>query len=153
MDAEDSDYMSKNEILKPSETTSKILNAFFKRVYHHLGYGFLEKVYENAMAIELRSMGLKVQQQAQIDVYYDGQVVGRYVADLIVEDAVIVEIKTSRQILEEHEAQLLNYLRVTPYEVGLVLNFGPRPDISRKAFDNDRKVTMTWRPKQGEREH
>lgn len=141
--------VSKKIELKHSEITSKILNAFFKRVYQHLGYGFLEKVYENAMAIELRSMGLKVQQQAQIDVYYEGQVVGRYVADLIVEDAVIVEIKTSRQILKEHEAQLLNYLRATPYEVGLLLNFGPRAAFRRKAFDNNRKLTETWKPKQG----
>jgi GxxExxY protein len=145
--------MSNKIELKHREITSEILHAFFKRVYQQLGYGFLEKVYENAMAIELQNMGLKVQQQAQIDVYYEEQAVGRYVADLVVEDAVIVEIKTSRQMLKEHEAQLLNYLRATPYEVGLVLNFGPRPDFRRKAYDNDRKVTKTWKPKQREMEH
>ena len=145
--------MSKKIELKHSEITSEILHAFFKRVYHQLGYGFLEKVYENAMAIELQKMGLDVKQQAQIDVYYAGQAVGKYMADLIVEDAVLIEIKASRQILKEHEAQLLNYLRATPYEVGLLINFGPRPEFRRKAFDNDRKLTVTWKSKQGEREH
>jgi GxxExxY protein len=104
----------------------------------------LEKVYENAMAVELNNMGLKVKQQAPIDVFYAGQAVGRYVADLIVEDVVIVEIKAGRQILKEHEAQLLNYLRATPYEVGLLLNFGLKPKFRRKAFDNARKITKTW---------
>ena len=145
--------MSKKIELKHSEITSEILHAFFKRVYHQLGYGFLEKVYENAMAIELQKMGLDVKQQAQIDVYYAGQAVGKYMADLIVEDAVLIEIKASRQILKEHEAQLLNYLRATPYEVGLLINFGPRPEFRRKAFDNDRKLIVTWKSKQGEREH
>ena len=145
--------MSKKIELKHSEITSEILHAFFKRVYHQLGYGFLEKVYENAMAIELQKMELDVKQQAQIDVYYAGQAVGKYMADLIVEDAVLIEIKARRQILKEHEAQLLNYLRATPYEVGLLINFGPRPEFRRKAFDNDRKLIVTWKSKQGEREH
>ena len=145
--------MSKNKTLKHGELISKILEAFFKRVYQQLGYGFLEKVYENAMAIELRRMGLKVEQQVPIDVYYEGQVVGRYVADLVVEDTVIVEMKATRQILKEHEAQLLNYLRATTYEVGLLLNFGPRADIRRKVFDNEIKRTETWKPISSEDEH
>jgi len=130
--------------LKHSDITSKILHAFFKKVYHRLGYGFLEKVYENSMAIELRSMGLKVEQQAKINVYYEGAIVGEYLADLLVEGAVIVELKAAPRILIEHEAQLLNYLRATPYEVGLLLNFGPKADFRRKAFDNERKTSMTW---------
>ena len=130
--------------LKHSDITSKILHAFFKKVYHRLGYGFLEKVYENSMAIELRSMGLKVEQQAKINVYYEGAIVGEYLADLLVEDVVIVELKAAPRILIEHEAQLLNYLRATPYEVGLLLNFGPKADFRRKAFDNERKTSMTW---------
>ena len=134
--------------LKHSDITSKILHAFFKKVYHRLGYGFLEKVYENSMAIELRSMGLKVEQQAKINVYYEGAIVGEYLADLLVEDAVIVELKAAPNILIEHEAQLLNYLRATPYEVGLLLNFGPKADFRRKAFDNERKTSMTWIQKQ-----
>ena len=130
--------------LKHSDITEKILHAFYKKVYHTLGYGFLEKVYENAMAIELRRTGLKVEQQAKIDVYYEGAVVGEYFADLLVEDSVIVELKAARNISDENEAQLLNYLRATPYEVGLLLNFGPKADFRRKAFDNHRKTSMTW---------
>jgi len=131
------------------DITEKILRAFFKKVYHSLGYGFLEKVYENALALELRRMGLKVVQQARIPVYYAGEIVGEYFADLLVEDAVIVEIKAARRILPEHEAQLLNYLRATPYEVGLLLNFGPKPDFRRLVMDNSRKPSQTWTPTGG----
>ena len=130
--------------LKHKDVTDKILHAFFKIVYPQLGYGFLEKVYENAMVIALRGMGLRVQQQARIAVYFQGQQIGEYCADLLVEDVVIVELKAAPQITDEHEAQLLNYLRATPYEVGLLLNFGPRPDLRRRAFDNERK-TITWK--------
>ena len=112
-------------------------------VYPKLGYGFLEKVYENALAISLTEIGLKVQQQARILVYFGSREVGEYFADLLVEDAVIVELKAVSRLLLEHEAQLLNYLRATQYEVGLLLNFGPKPDFRRKVFDNSRK-TMTW---------
>lgn len=135
--------MSDANVFKHKEISDKILNAFFKKVYHTLGYGFLEKVYENAMAIALRKAGLKVEQQAKINVYFEGAVVGEYFADLLVENAVIVELKAARNISEENEAQLLNYLRATPYEVGLLLNFGPKADFRRKAFDNERK-TETW---------
>lgn len=133
--------------LKHRDITDKILHAFFKIVYPDLGYGFLEKVYENALAISLRQMGLKVEQQAKILVYFTGEVVGEYYADLLVEDSVIVELKAAQNIAPEHEAQLLNYLRATPYEVGLLLNFGSKPDFRRKAFDNDRKSTRTWKTK------
>jgi len=112
--------------------------------FFSLGYGFLEKVYENAMAVELARMGLRVRQQAKIDVYYTGVVVGEYYADLLVEDAVIVELKAIRYLTDKDEAQLLNYLRATPYEVGLLLNFGPKPDFRRKAFDNVNKSSITW---------
>jgi GxxExxY protein len=130
--------------LKHKDITDKILHAFFKIVYLQLGYGFLEKVYENAMQFALQSMGLKVQQQEKIDVYFQGQIVGEYFADLLVENVVIVELKAASRITEEHEAQLLNYLRATPYEVGLLLNFGPKPDFRRKVFDNERK-SITWK--------
>ena len=131
--------------LKHKEITDKILHAFFKVVYPALGFGFLEKVYENAMAIALRQMGLKVEQQVKIVVYFAGQVVGEYFADLVVEGCVIVELKAVQHLLEEHEAQLLNYLRATKYEVGLLLNFGPQPRFRRKVFDNNRKSTETWK--------
>ncbi len=130
--------------LKHSEITDKVLHAFYKVVYPQLGYGFLEKVYENALVIALTAMGLKVQQQVKIIVYFQGQIVGEYFADLLVEEAVIVELKAVSDLLLEHEAQLLNYLRATPYEVGLLLNFGPKPQFVRKAFDNSRK-TSTWK--------
>ena len=130
--------------LKHREVTDKILHAFFKIVYPQLGYGFLEKVYEKALVFALTSLGLKVEQQVKIAVYFQGSVVGEYFADLLVEDKVIVELKAVSRLLLEHEAQLLNYLRATPYEVGLLLNFGPKPDFRRKAFDNSRK-TITWK--------
>ncbi|HDN81026.1 MAG TPA: GxxExxY protein [Chloroflexi bacterium] len=133
---------------KHKEITDKIIRAFYT-VYNVLGYGFLEKVYENALAIELRKMGLKVVQQAPIAVYYDGQLVGEYFADLLVEDLVIVELKATRTLIDEHEAQLLNYLKATPYEVGLLLNFGPKPEIRRKAYDNTRKGSMAWVQRRG----
>lgn len=129
---------------KHSELTDLIIKAFYS-VYNSLGYGFLEKVYENALAIALRKLGLKVVQQAPIHAYYEGQRIGEYFADLLVEDRILVEIKAVDSIVEQHEAQLLNYLKATPYEVGLLLNFGPQPPVRRKAFDNDRKGTMSWR--------
>ena len=135
--------------LKHSEITEKVLHAFFKEVYPKLGYGFLEKAYENALVIVLRRMGLQVRQQARILFYFDGQVVGEYYADLLVEEKVIVELKVAQAISAEHEAQLLNYLRATPFEVGLILNFGPKPTFVRKAFDNSRKATQTWQEDQG----
>jgi len=134
------------DTLKHADVTDKILHAFFKKVYPKLGYGFLEKVYENALALELRRVGLKVEQQAKIEVYYDGVVLGEYYADLLVDSVVIVELKAIQRLGPEEEAQLLNYLRATPYEVGLLLNFGPRPDFRRKVFDNANKPSMTWIP-------
>jgi GxxExxY protein len=130
--------------LKHSEITDKILHAFYKVVYPQLGYGFLEKVYENAMMIALTVLGLRVRQQVKITVYFQEQIVGEYFADLVVEDVVIVELKAVSRLLAEHEAQLLNYLRATSFEVGLLLNFGPKPQFIRKAFDNSRK-TITWK--------
>ena len=128
---------------KHTDVTELIIKAFYK-VYGTLGYGFLEKVYGNAMAIELRKLGLDIVQEARIVVYYDQEVVGEYFADLLVADAVIVELKAVKRLMEEHEAQLLNYLKATTYEVGLLLNFGPKPEIKRKAFDNARKGSMGW---------
>ena len=132
---------------KHKQLTEQIIQAFYA-VYRTLGYGFLEKVYENALAIELRKMGLAVVQQAEIEVYYAGVLVGKYYADLLVADAVIVEIKAVRELLKIHQAQLLNYLKATPYEVGLLLNFGPKPGIKRKVYDNELKGGLGWRKKE-----
>ena len=128
---------------KHTDITELIIKAFYT-VYNTLGYGFLEKVYRNALAIELRKLGLDVIPEARITVHYDGEVVGEYFADLLVAGTVIVELKAVKRLLPEHEAQLLNYLKATPYEVGLLLNFGPKPEIKRKAFDNSRKGSMRW---------
>jgi len=123
---------------KHTELTEKIINIFY-RVYNKLGYGFLEKVYENAMMIELKKEGILAIAQAPIRVLYDNEIIGEYYADILVDDKVIVEIKAARQLAEEHEAQLLNYLKATDIEVGLLLNFGVKPEIKRKAFNNLRK--------------
>jgi GxxExxY protein len=132
------------EKYKHTELTKQIIKAFYT-VYNTLGYGFLEKVYENALAIELGRLGIEaVQQQAPIDVYYAGYKVGQYFADLLVEGQVLVELKATPELVEENEAQLLNYLKATTYEVGLLLNFGRKAEIVRKAFNNDRKGNLSW---------
>lgn len=115
--------------------TEAIIGAFFE-VYNSLGYGFLEKVYENALCAEFKQRGLFFVQQLPINVEYRGQVVGEYFADIVVEGSVIVEVKAVRSLLVEHGAQLLNYLKATDYEVGLILNFGPKAKVVRKVFDN-----------------
>ncbi len=120
------------------DITELIIKAFYK-VYNTLGYGFLEKVYENAMRIELSKMGLNVLQQKNIKVFYEADQVGDYFADLLVNDLIIVELKAAENICEEHEAQLLNYLKATDIEVGLLLNFGKEPQFKRKYFTNDKK--------------
>lgn len=125
-------------LYKHSELTEQIIGAFYS-VYSTLGYGFLEKVYVNALVIELERRGLMVLYEFPIKVYYTGQLIGEYFADLIVNDLVIVEVKATKLLLDEHEAQLLNYLKATPYEVGLLLNFGPKPQQKRRSFDNNRK--------------
>jgi GxxExxY protein len=121
-----------------SDITSLILKAFFT-VYNKLGYGFLEKVYENALLIELKKLGLACEKQVPIDVFYDGQNVGLYFADIIVNDCVIIELKAAEALIEEHEAQLVNYLRAIEVEVGLLLNFGKEPGHKRKVFANEFK--------------
>ena len=125
-------------LYKHSDLTEQIIGAFYA-VYSALGYGFLEKVYVKALLIELKKLGLNVQDELPIHVYYDGQVIGEYFADVIVNELVILEIKAVRTLAAEHEAQLLNYLKATPYEVGLLLNFGPKPETKRRSFDNNRK--------------
>jgi GxxExxY protein len=126
------------ESYKHSDVTDKIIKAFYI-VYNRLGYGFLEKVYENSMMIELAKIGLNVRKQIPIKVHYDGIDVGNYFADLIVEDVVIVELKAEGGIIEEHEAQLTNYLKATEIEVGLLLSFGKSAQIKRKVFSNQYK--------------
>ena len=126
------------EKYKHKELTDKIIQAFYS-VYNELGYGFLENVYQNALYFELQNKGFQVEPQKAIDVYYQTQLVGKYKADLIVNDLVILELKAVDYLLVAHENQLINYLKATDKEVGLLLNFGTKPEIRRKAFDNERK--------------
>ncbi len=121
--------------MKYEEITSLVIGAFYK-VYNALGYGFLEKVYENALFIELGQSGLCCEKQKQIKVYYEGEEVGNYFADILVEDVVILELKATKQLNKKDEIQLLNYLKATDLEVGLLLNFGEEPQVKRKIFSN-----------------
>ncbi|MDR0981881.1 MAG: GxxExxY protein [Culturomica sp.] len=126
------------EKYKHKELTERIIQAFYC-VYNELGFGFLENVYQNALYFELKNRGFSVDTQKAIDVYYQQQVVGKYKADLIVNDLIILELKAVDCLIEEHELQLINYLKATDKEVGLLLNFGMKPEIRRKIFDNDIK--------------
>jgi len=121
-----------------SDITEKVIKAFYT-VYNKLGYGFLEKVYENAMLIELVKFGLDCKNQFPVKVFYDEKNVGEYFADIIVNNLVIVELKAAENLCEEHECQLVNYLKATEIEVGLLLNFGKEPKLKRKVLTKDHK--------------
>lgn len=120
------------------DVTRWLIGAFYD-VYNELGVGFLEEVYERAMELALSELGLEVRSQVAVPVWFRGHQIGDYIADLLVEGVVIVELKAARGIDPAHESQLLNYLRATAVEVGLLLNFGPKPEVRRRIFDNDRK--------------
>jgi GxxExxY protein len=124
--------------MKYEEISNNIIQVFYK-VYNTLGFGFLEKVYEKAMIIEFNKKGIGYINQSPVKVYYEGKIIGDYIADFIVEDKIIVEIKAIKQLSKSDENQLLNYLTATNYEVGLLLNFGNKPEIKRKVYDNDIK--------------
>ena len=124
--------------LTHKDLTDKIIGTFYE-VYNELGFGFLESVYEEAMLMALQSKGLLVVQQVKIPVFFRGTNIGNFEADLVVENIVIVELKAVSNLIDAHIAQLMNYLRATDIEVGLVLNFGQRPEFKRRVFDNDRK--------------
>lgn len=117
--------------MKHEETTKKIIGAAYT-LHHYFGYGFLEKVYENALAIEMRKNGLDFEQQVLMKVYYDKEVVGEYVADFLVEDKVLVEKKSAKMIEDSHHSQIINYLKALRLEVGLLINFGPDIEFKRK---------------------
>jgi len=121
-----------------SDITDKIIRAYYN-VYNTLGFGFLEKVYEKSMLIELRELGLFAQSQQRINVYYKDRLVGDYFADIIVDNKVIIEIKAADCLNPAHEAQLVNYLRGTDIEVGILLNFGEKPDQRRRVLTKDYK--------------
>ena len=121
--------------------TDRILKVYYE-VYNELGHGFLEKVYQNAMYFELKSLGYKVEAQKQIKVYFKRQLVGEYYSDLLVEDKVIVELKATELLMNVHVAQIMNYLKATPIEVGILLNFGEEPEFKRLIYTNDRKINL-----------
>ena len=118
--------------------TDGILKAYYN-VYNELGFGFLEKVYQNAMYLELKSLGYKVEAQKQIKVYFKNQLVGEYYADLLIDDMVIVELKAIELLMNVHTAQIMNYLKATSIEVGMLLNFGEEPEFKRVIYTNNRK--------------
>ncbi len=124
--------------LKHAFLTNQILKAFYD-VYNTLGHGFLERIYQNALFFELQNRGLKVEAQKKIRVYYKGISVGDYFADIVVNDVVIVELKAAECIVEAFELQLINYLKATHIEVGLLFNFGQKPEFRRKMWFNNEK--------------
>lgn len=121
--------------LSQAEKTSAIINAFYE-VYNELGYGFIENVYQNALYRELQVRGIPCIAHPKINVYYKKQVVGYYEADIIAYGSVILELKAVSCLNDSHELQLINYLKATNIEVGLLMNFGPKPEIIRKVFSN-----------------
>lgn len=124
------------------DLTNSIIGAFY-RVYNYLGYGFLEKVYENSLRLELETMALRVVCQKPIKVYYRNQIVGEYFSDMVVEEKVIVEIKAAETISQAHSEQLINYLKATDIEVGLLLNFGKKPEFTRRIFEISKRNPAT----------
>lgn len=115
-----------------------LADSFFF-VYNEFGYGFLESVYANAFATELEYRGLRVQREVPFELHHRGKEVGRYRADLLVANKVLIEVKATRQLVEADERQLLNYLKATPIEIGFLLHFGPKPKFIRRILTNDRK--------------
>ncbi|MGA1986733.1 MAG: GxxExxY protein [Candidatus Sulfotelmatobacter sp.] len=124
--------------LKHSELTDKIIGVFYD-VYNELGHGFLESTYAEAMVMALEESGLRSAREVSVPVWFRGRKVGQYYADMVVEGVVLLELKAARTLESAHEAQLLHYLRATEAEVGLLLNFGLRPQFRRLVFDNNRK--------------
>jgi GxxExxY protein len=121
-----------------SELSDNIINCFYK-VYNTLGFGFLEKIYQKSLEIELRKNGLMFESQYPVKVYYDNSIVGEYYADIFIESKIIVEIKAIEILVKESELQLINYLKSTNVEVGLLLNFGKKPEVKRRVFTNNKK--------------
>ena len=128
---------------KHSEVTGKILGAFFQ-LHKELGFGFSEKVYESALEVLLSELGMIVERQKEICVYYHGKVIGQYKADIIVNGVVLLEIKFVEKLIDAHDAQLHNYLKATELEAGLLLNFGRQAEFHRKIYDNPRRGSLSW---------
>jgi GxxExxY protein len=130
--------MSAEVVLKHADVTEKIIGIFYD-VYNELGYGFLECVYEESLVIALQEAGLMANRQIPLPVWFRGHKVGEFRADVLVENCVLLELKSARSLDPAHEAQLLHYLKSTEVEIGMLLNFGARPQFRRLLFDNERK--------------
>lgn len=126
-----------------SEVTGKILGAFFE-FHKELGFGFSEKIYESALEVLRTEVGLFVEKQKDIFVYFHGRIIGEYKADMIINGVVLLEIKSVEKLIDAHDAQLLNYLKSTEIEVGLLLSFGRQAEFRRKIYDNPRKGSLSW---------
>lgn len=134
-----------NEQFRHAELTKAIIGCFYE-VYNELGFGFIESVYENSLSLALRSKGFDVHQQIAIPVWFRGKQVGDFDADVMVNRLVLLELKTARAIESAHLGQLMNYLKATEIEVGLLLNFGPKPEFKRVVFGNERKAASEHHP-------
>jgi GxxExxY protein len=130
-----------NTDLKHGKITDKIIGVFYD-VYNELGHGFLESVYHRSLVLALQSVGLNVSSRVDIPVWFRGSEVGHFQADILVEQCVLLELKAARALESAHRAQLLNYLRATEIEVGLLLNFGEKPEVNRLIFDNSKKKAV-----------
>ena len=127
------------------QLTDRIINVFYA-VYDELGAGFLEKICQTAMVMALRSAGFRVQERVPFEVCFRGELIGSFIADVVVESLILIEIKSKSALTPIDEAQALNYLRVSDLEVALIMNFGPRPDFRRRVYTNDRKTQRGGRP-------
>jgi len=120
------------------ELTDKVIKTFYQ-VYNELGFGFLERVYQNALFFELKAQGFNCESEKAIKVYYKNLLVGEYRADILIENKLILELKATPTIVKDHELQLINYLKATEIEIGMLLNFGEKPEFRRKIFTNENK--------------
>lgn len=136
--------MTNESKYKYAELTEVIIGVFYE-VYNELGFGFLESVYRKSMKVALEQKGLRVREEAPTSVLFRGHNVGDFKADLVVNEVILLELKTADYIVAAHEAQVLNYLRATEFEIGLILNFGPKPQVRRLLLDNVRKQSRAHR--------
>ncbi|MGI8733356.1 MAG: GxxExxY protein [Pyrinomonadaceae bacterium] len=130
--------MNNGSALKHRELTQKVIGVFFE-VYNELGHGFLESVYQRAFELALIAKGLAVCRKIEVPVWFRGEKIGDFEAAVLVESLLLLELKAVRCLDAAHEAQLLNYLRATDVEVGILFNFGVKPEFKRFAFENSRK--------------
>jgi GxxExxY protein len=141
--ADNADLVFMNLDLKHRELTERVIGVFYD-VYNELGHGYLESIYATAMAIALRQAGLQVEQELPISVRFRGETIGDFKADLVVNGSVLLELKAVRAIDQAFEKQILNYLRGTRLELGLILNFGPKPEFRRFVYENERKQISVY---------